>query len=320
MYVGPEKLNKEYASALKTVADKLAISIHFFSGGIMSDTFQIQFSKAIKRRSRKDAQALRLNHSQTGIEDENDDDDDDDDNNNDDDDDDNDDNDIHMKDPSYLRRKNAFRNEESMPEECLNFYREMCKQRSGGSKRTAGRSLRHSEWPSTSKLINKKPKMGIKKLRRTLQSSNAKSDTALEPAGAGILTRAAKRRMEALEGENAATPSNTTASSSSSSPSRTEIAPTRGKSTPSNAAVTSNRQNERGSSSKTSNQNMSRGGEDGATAAPNGLKSDSTSDANITDQTDQCDFKADTLIIGEITPQYMYISIYIYRKRNNDIS
>ena len=305
MYVGPEKLNKEYASALRAIADKLAISIHFFTGGIMGDAFQIQFSKAIKMRSRKDTQALRLDHNPSDDDDEN-----DDNTNKDGDDNDDDDDDINMNDPSYLRRKNALQSKEDMPEECLNFYREMCKQRNLGIKRTAGKSLRPSEWATTSKLINKRPKMGIKKLRRALQSSDAKSIEVEKPAGAGILTRAAKRRMEALEGKDAATPSNTTASSSSPSSlssSQTEIAPTKRKPRSSDAAVTStptdelSRRNER--DSKTSNQRTPRGGEYRATAAPNDLEPNSTADANVTD----CEFKPDTLIIGEITQQYLYI-------------
>ena len=296
-------MNREYASALTDIAERLGITIHFYSGGVMDDAFQIQFSKAIKKRSRKDAHAVQLDDNQSDDDNDHENDNDDDDNDDNDDDDDDED-DVDMNDPTYLRRKNVFQSDKDVPEECLNFYREMCKQRRNrGQKRTQGKSPRHSQWASTSKLINKKPKMGIKKLRKTLESSDViRSSEAQKTVGAGILTRAAKRRMEALErerGRDASTPSTTVGVKSSS---RTEVAPTRDNSSrPATPANELSRQNERDSIITPKKDTSLR---DRATADPDydlkmKSKSNSGPDAKVTGQTTQCDFQPDTLIIGE---------------------
>ena len=152
-----------------------------------------------------------------GHDDDDDDDDDDDNDDDDDDDDNNNDNENIGEDEGdsqkYLQRKEVLHNGKKgdISEECINFYRRMCEKRHG-KYRTPAKSARPTEWSSTPKLLNKRPRMGsIKKMKKTLMSSRGHSDREGKQTGAGIMTRAAKRRLEALERENAAASSNTAA-------------------------------------------------------------------------------------------------------------
>ena len=303
VYVGAETLDKNYTSALKAIADKLNISIHFFSGGVMSPSFQKNFIKAVKRRSRMDGQALTLN-------DNNDDDDDD----NDDDDDDMNENESNSRE--YLQRKQVLHNrkKDDISEECINFYKKMCEKRHG-KYRTPAKSTRPTEWSSTPKLLNKRPKMGsMKKMKKTLMTSQIHSDRDGKQTGAGIMTRAAKRRLEALEQEDAAASSNNTAAAITSSDKMAAAKEAVEKSqTFSNATVSSARvdkllhQNPR--NLKSPNKEILKAKEKGA-AAMEDLKEKSNNamplnENDITTESNEqeCDFKPDTLIIGDITQQ-----------------
>ena len=307
VYVGAETLDKNYASALRTIANNLNISVHFFSGGVMSPSFQTSFIKAVKRRSRTDAQASPLDDNNKS----NDDDDDDDDDNN--------DNENIGEDEGdsqkYLQRKEVLHNGKKgdISEECINFYRRMCEKRHG-KYRTPAKSARPTEWSSTPKLLNKRPRMGsIKKMKKTLMSSRGHSDREGKQTGAGIMTRAAKRRLEALEQENAAASSNTAAAIMSNDKMTAAKEAVEKSKTFSNATVSSARvdkllhQNPR--DLKLPKKGMMKAKE-GTTAAMENLeeKSDNATslhenDITVEESQEKCDFKPDTLIIGDIALQ-----------------
>ena len=159
----------------------------------------------------------------------------------------------------------------------------MCEKKREGKKRDAAKSERPSEWSLTPKLLNRRPKMAtVRKLKKTLMSPHEHSSSQLKkPAGAGVLTRAAKRRLEET------TPSTTAAVKL---PRRADATVS---SQPDN--VISQQSNQR-DSSKIPNKEMSKFG-DGPTISNTASTSNEDNAANDFAQK-QCDFKPDTLIIG----------------------
>ena len=196
IYIGPEKISESYAAQLRDATTKLGVPLYLYPGGCLTSKFRSDFEKAISKRTAQDPSVRHINNEIFGINNSHDTKDNNDDQN--DDDDDNDDNDNDDNDDSSARKNTACpyslsSKEQNLSEECLDFFQRLTKggYPSSSAPKSRPGSTRHVKASSTaSRTLSKKPKLGNFKKMKKIFSTNY-----LNEMGRGVLTRAAKKRL-----------------------------------------------------------------------------------------------------------------------------